>query len=125
MAQNYKQIPTQDWAMSISKEGEVVTDLDDIAQCILLITNTRRGSNALRPEFGTEIWRWIDKPINIAIPNIKREILQAVRLYEKRASITSITHELTDVAHLTFSIEFKFASTGQTQTTDITFSLSN
>jgi phage baseplate assembly protein W len=123
MATNYKDIPTKDWGMSLTADGEVLTDIDDISQCIQIILNTRRGSSPIRPEFGTEIWKWIDKPTNVAIPNIKREILENVALWEPRATITSITHQLTDIQHITFTINFVFASTGQTKTTTFDLSL--
>lgn len=126
MAANYNTIPTENWALSLIGEGEVMTDLEDINQCILLILNTIKGSDPLRPDFGTEIYKWIDKPQNVAIPNVKKEILDNVALWETRCQIVSIAHELDTVqsGQVTFSISWKFLITGQTGLTNFNIRIS-
>lgn len=109
---------TQDWSLSLTNEGAIVQDYDDVNQCILIILGTARGSNALRPTFGSEIWRYIDYPANQGIPIIKKLILDAVKEWEPRATITRITHTLEANAKCTFNIEWIFNVTGQTKTTE-------
>lgn len=120
MATNVNNIATQNWTLSIADDGDLLTDLADVNQCILLILNTVRGSSPLRPEFGTEIWKWIDKPMTLAIPNIKREILENVPLWENRAQIVAIGHDvsLANIGQLTFEIKWKFLITGETGITN-------
>lgn len=108
-------ITSKDWSLSIAEQGAVVQSLSDIQQCIYIILVTQKGTDPLRPDFGCGIYEYIDKPVNIAVPNMKREILAAIQKYEKRVQIIRILHSVED-AHLTFSIEWKFADTTQTTT---------
>lgn len=108
-------ITSRDWSLSIAEQGELVQGLEDIQQCIYIILVTEKGTDPLRPDFGCGIYSYIDKPINIAVPNMKREILAAIQKYEKRVQLIRILHTVED-AHLTFTIEWKFADTTQTTT---------
>lgn len=112
-------IRTADWSINPAGSGQILTDLDDIGACLLRIWNTPRFSNALRPTFGCEIWRHIDKPIDIAVPLIRKEMIESANEWEPRAEITSITH-VVDVSTVTFTAEFKFATLGLTKTVNFT-----
>lgn len=111
-------ITSQDWSLSMAAQGDVVQSFADIQQCIYIILVTQKGTDSLRPDFGCGIYEYIDKPVNIAVPNMKREILEAIQKYEPRVKIISILHSVEE-AHLTFSIEWQFANT--TQTTTVTY----
>ncbi|MEI7487622.1 MAG: GPW/gp25 family protein [Chryseobacterium sp.] len=103
-------IPTKNWQLDLKNTGKIVTGYDDIQQCISVILRTRKGEDALRPDFGSDIWQWLDKPISTSIPNMKREIIQALQLFEPRITIQKILHEL-DVtdgkSNIIFSIIYK------------------
>lgn len=88
------EIKTRDWQLSLEKQGEIVTNIADINQCILVILTTEKGSDPLRPEFGSGIFTYIDKPVNISVPNIYREIVESVELWETRVKLETITHEI-------------------------------
>lgn len=81
-------IKTQNWSLSALTQGEVVLDLEDINQCITIILATVKGTDPLRPLFGCDILRWIDKPVNQAIPNIIKEAVDAINLWEPRVVVT-------------------------------------
>lgn len=108
------------WQLSL-KQGEVVQGLSDIQQCIYIILVTQKGTDPTRPNFGCGVYEYIDKPVNIAVPNMKREIAQAIRLYEPRVKIIRILHTVEE-AHITFSIEWEFAD--QTVTTQVSYGIS-
>lgn len=91
---NINDITTVNWQMSLSAPGLVVEGVEDVKQCIDVVLRTRKGSDPLRPEFGCGIFDYIDAPINKAIPNMKKEILEAIALFETRIEIVSITHEI-------------------------------
>lgn len=78
--------------------GQVVTDIDDIAQCIAIILETPRGSDPHRPLFGSLVYRYIDAPINEARPHVVREVFQALRDWEPRIDVVKVTLTLTDTA---------------------------
>jgi len=96
-------INTTMWSMSTSEYGAVVTDLDDIIQCVLLILSTDRGSDPFRPEFGFNLGRLVDRPVNFVIPNGKLGILDALEQWEPRVTVTKIEHTL-DISHVTFKV---------------------
>lgn len=84
-------ITARDWQQAMGRPGEVVTGLDDVAQCLRVILTTARGSDPLRPEFGSDIWRYVDHPIDQAIPHIVREVWDAVTLWEPRVTLERVT----------------------------------
>lgn len=73
--------------------GVVATGLADIRQCIDIILRTIPGSDPLRPLFGADVWRFVDKPSDVAIPNIKKAIVEALREWEPRISVTAVRHQ--------------------------------
>lgn len=93
---NPKELNTKEWSISTKNFGELVTDEQDINQCINIIFSTQKGSDPLRPNFGTDIQSFVDLPINQLIPLVKKELIEQVSRWEKRASIKSILHEIND-----------------------------
>jgi phage baseplate assembly protein W len=85
-------IRSTNWQLSLQGAGYVAEGIADIRQCIDIILRTVKGSDALRPQFGSDIYQYIDKPVNLTIPNVKRSIIEAVAIWEKRVKIVSITH---------------------------------
>lgn len=103
----------------MEKIGEVVTEVDDINQCISIILNTVKGSDPLRPLFGCDAFLFLDKPVNVAIPNIIKAIVEAVGIWEKRAVIRTVQHETAEDG-LTFRIGWE-TQAGQQQTTTVQY----
>lgn len=101
-----KNLPAADWSMSLTEPGKIVEGLDDIAQCIVIITTTEKGSDPLRPTFGCNILRYLDKPVTVAGPSIVKEIIEGVRAWEKRAKITFITYQIEE-SNIIFSINWE------------------
>lgn len=89
-----KDIQSADWQLSVEGVGMVVQGLDDIRQCVNLILLTRKGSDPLRPEFGCDMYLYIDKPINTALPLMKKAMLEAIRQWEPRIDVLGITQEV-------------------------------
>lgn len=87
-------IKGSDWAFKLKAHGEVVAELEDISQCIDIILGTPKGSDPLRPAFGCDAFLWLDKPISLALPNIKLAVFEALATWEPRATVTAITHEV-------------------------------
>lgn len=107
-----------DWGVSLAGSGNIVQGYDDINQCIDVILRTQKGTDPLRPFFGSNIYFYIDAPVNIAIPNIKREIIDALSLWEKRVEIVRITH-IIDGSRLFFFITYKVVDDYEEFTTQL------
>jgi uncharacterized protein len=70
--------------------GQVVTDADDINQCITIILSTPKGSDCHRPEFGSDLHLYIDYPTNLAAPHLVRESFEAIAQWEPRVNVESV-----------------------------------
>jgi uncharacterized protein len=84
------EIAQADWSLRLGAIGEVVEGLDDVEQCLGIIVTTPRGSDPLRPTFGADIWRYIDFPVNLAIPAIVSELTAAITAWEPRVNLVSV-----------------------------------
>lgn len=78
---------------------------DDLHQCIRNILSTRKGSDILRPDFGSDHFDYIDQPYDIAVPNMVREIFVAIDNWEKRVVVQEV--KISGIApHFEFQIEW-------------------
>lgn len=98
--------------MSLSAPDTIVSGADDVRQCIDIILKTRKGEDPLRPHFGCGLWEWLDRPNVTSIPNMKKEILEAIRLYEKRITLQRIEHEILS-GGVKFRLYYKLPDGGQ------------
>ncbi len=112
MATDTRELETNDWGASLMGLGEVVTDERDIKQCVAIILFTRIGSDPMRPLFGCGYFDFIDKPVNIAAPNMTNAIIKAIKLYEKRVTVSSINYQVVE-SKLEFDIRLKRLSDGK------------
>ncbi len=88
--------------------GKLVTDADDVNQCILVILTTPKGSSPHRPLFGSNLHLYIDYPIDRARPHIVREAVDALRAWEPRIEVVTVSVSVSGVAELTCQVEWKF-----------------
>lgn len=91
MAIDLRDIRALHWQPQLSADGEIVEGLSDVAQAITIILTTRKGSDPHRPEFGSDIWQYIDWPVSEARPHVVREVRDAIARWEPRARITAVS----------------------------------
>jgi len=91
-------IKSADWSLMLdslrqpgSGIGKVVKGVDDVDQCIAIILTTPKGTDVLRPTFGTDLWKYIDAPISQAGPAVVREVTQSITQWEPRVKVLSVT----------------------------------
>lgn len=87
-------VRSQNWQLSTSQTGEIVQGLADIMQCVDVILSTQKGSDPFRPNFGVDVFSFIDEPINAAVPILVREITEQIELWEQRIRLTELRHEV-------------------------------
>jgi phage baseplate assembly protein W len=97
------------WQPALGGDG-FVEDVDDIRQAIAIILRTPRGSDPLRPDFGSRVWLYLDYPIDRARPHVVRETVEAIRRWEPRVSVTRVIVALDGDAALRITAFFKLAS---------------
>jgi phage baseplate assembly protein W len=65
-----------------------------IQQNVRLILTTPKGSDVHRPDFGSNLWKFIDQPLNaITLGRIKAEITEAIETWEPRVKVLSVEIE--------------------------------
>ncbi|THA21171.1 phage baseplate protein [Histophilus somni] len=101
---------------------DLIQGEDDLHQCIKNILSTRKGSDVLRPEFGSDHFDYIDQPFDVAVPNMVREIFMAIDRWEKRVIVQKV-HIEGNAPHFTFRILWVVAEdvTRQLYTTEMAY----
>lgn len=94
MAIKLDDIKATNWQLSNQMIGQVVEGIDDIRQCMGIIFTTTKGSDPMRPLFGSDIWKFIDSPINTAVANISAEIIDCIGKWEQRVIIKELTYNI-------------------------------
>lgn len=78
----------RNWQVDINDPLKVVEGVDDIAQCVYVILTTIPGSDPLRQTFGSNVYKYIDRPMNEAQPRLIYEATEAIGRWEKRIEVT-------------------------------------
>lgn len=86
----YTSITATHWQPALGTSGEVVEGLRDIDQAIRIILTTPKGSDAHRPEFGSDLHLYLDWPVNRVTPHLVREAVDAIRRWETRVSVIQV-----------------------------------
>jgi phage baseplate assembly protein W len=79
-----------DSAIDISTFGAIVQGIDDIVQCWSIILHTIPGSDPLRPDFGSDIYKYLDKANNSFGGNFSSQIIKDLERWETRCSISQV-----------------------------------
>lgn len=99
------------WQPALGGDG-VVENLDDINQAIRVILRTPKGSDPLRPEFGSNLHLYLDYPVNRARPHVVRESIEAIRhptLGEPRVTVERVDFYLVEQAHAAITVAWRLA----------------
>ncbi len=65
--------------------------IKSVLQNIRLILSTPKGSDVHRPEFGSDLWKLLDKPLNaLTVGKIKAELVDAIETWEPRAKVKEV-----------------------------------
>lgn len=94
--------------------GAVVEGIEDINQCISIILSTPKGSVPHNPEFGSDVYKYIDYPADEAVPNIINESIKAIQRWETRVDVVKITASV-EKENVKISVQWKL-KTGTTVT---------
>jgi uncharacterized protein len=112
MATKIQDIKAVNWQLSNKLLGEVAEGIDDVRQCIQTILTTTRGSDPLRPLFGSDIWKFIDTPVDTAAPNIAAEILDALNKWEPRIRVKSLSYDI-DGSRIDYTLRAELYESGE------------
>lgn len=91
---NLNEITYVDWQCKLNEIGGIAEGVNDINQCIAIILETPKGSDPHRPEFGSDILKYVDYPVSEAKANIIRETIDAITKWETRIDIKNTSVEI-------------------------------
>lgn len=79
----------------------------DIARCVTTIINTIPGSDPLRPNFGSDAYKYIDHPIASVAPALTYSIRRALEKWEPRIEVQKCYIEMGEIGKYQLVIESK------------------
>lgn len=112
MATKIEEIKSVNWQLSGVKIGEVAEGIDDIRQCIATIIKTTKGSDPLRPLFGSDIYQFIDKPVTEAVSGISAEIIDCILKWEQRVQLKNLFYAI-DGSRIDFELHVELFESGE------------
>jgi phage baseplate assembly protein W len=114
-----RDIISADWSPKVGDYGTLVEGIDDIAQCVGIILQTPKGSVPHRPDFGCDLWNYLDRPLAQVRPLIVRDALAAIAAFEPRCTVQSLTTAVDgdDPRHLTLTLTWVPTGGGLATTT--------
>ncbi len=115
----YTSITAAHWQPALGTSGEVVEGLRDIDQAIRIILTTPKGSDAHRPDFGSNIHLYIDWPVNRVTPHLVREAVDSIRQWEPRGSVVQVQVSI-EGSQVTLRVQWRVAD-GVTQLTEVPY----
>ena len=98
-------IKTPNWQVKLSDPRAIVEDIDDIAQCIYIILATIKGTDPLRPEFGSDVYMYLDKPVNVVQPRLILAVYDALERWEPRFTVNRVWLSKSDFDKKVINIE--------------------
>jgi len=115
---NLNEITYVDWQLKLNEIGGIAQGVDDINQCIAIIITTRKGTDPHRPTFGSDVYKYVDYPVNEAKPNIIRETIDAINIWETRIKVNSVIVNIEN-EHINIKIQWKLKENSTTGTANI------
>ncbi|UZJ39149.1 GPW/gp25 family protein [Prosthecochloris sp. SCSIO W1102] len=103
------EIISKDFQMRLyGKSGEVVVDDDDVSQCLAVIVMTRPGEVPHEPEFGCDLWEYVDSPVNEVQLFVSTAVINAVRRWEPRVEVLGVAYEYSaDFSGLAVEVKYR------------------
>lgn len=87
--------------------GEIASAIADLEQSITCLILTPLGSVPTEPDMGCDLMPWLDRPVDIAIPNITRAVWDAITAWEPRITLQEVHVFEVAFAHLTVEIHWR------------------
>lgn len=109
----------RDWSPQVGVIGDIVEGVTDIDQAILVILSTPLRSDPHRPTFGWGGYRWLDRPVNRALPHLVRDTYLALELWEPRIIVTGVLVTMIEGHHWQLTIKWRLRANDQPGTTQV------
>ncbi|MGN0014613.1 MAG: hypothetical protein ACI37T_04255, partial [Candidatus Gastranaerophilaceae bacterium] len=108
-------LKTKNWQHKRGSIGEVVTEIDDIAQCVASIMEITKGSVPLCPELGTDVIEAIGENTEDAIEIATAIFAKEIPIQEPRCELLDITGEKDENGKIIIKPYIQAKQTGKTK----------
>lgn len=105
---NTKTLDTEHWQHKRGTIGGVVTDFEDIEQCLETICTTAKGTVIHNPNLGLPIMDFLDKPLNIVAPQLRQMFKEELEYQEPRVGIKSVALKANEDGLLIIKISYVY-----------------
>lgn len=100
-------------------DGRALSGIDHLRQSIRDILTTRIGTRVMRRDYGSELPRLIDRPMNGALAvDLYAATAKALRRWEPRFRLTSIAISAATPGKITLALEGRYLPDGKPITMD-------
>ena len=96
---NTKTLDTTNWQHAHGTYGGVVTDLEDVEQCIATICGCEKGTVIYNPNLGLPLKNYMDKPVISVIPELRQVIKMELEYQEPRITVDSVAFRAESGGH--------------------------
>ncbi|WP_150467408.1 GPW/gp25 family protein [Francisella sp. SYW-9] len=99
--------------------GKLIDDFESVKQSIDDILSTPKGSRVMRRDYGSDLHKYIDSPLNKSnIAKIYLSVVQAITDFEPRVSLekNKINVSADETGHLIIGFEFIYKPKGTKHT---------
>lgn len=105
---NTKTLDTTNWQHAHGTYGGVVTDLEDVEQCIATICGCEKGTVIYNPNLGLSLKNYMDKPVISVIPELRQVIKMELEYQEPRITVDSVAFKADENGFLIIKIAYIF-----------------
>lgn len=106
MSTTHRLVTATDWSSKLNDFGSIVEGVEDIQQCLAIILSTIKGSVPHRLDFGTEIYKYIDLPPQVAIPYLAYEVTSSLEKWEPRAIVDDVDIQPIESHHYSIKVSW-------------------
>ena len=94
--------------------GKPLSDIAHLRQSIRDILLTPKGSRVMRPEYGSDIFKLVDAPMNSkTLLSIYAATVSALKAWEPRISVTRVYADAAEPGMVSLVIEGKYKPNGE------------
>jgi phage baseplate assembly protein W len=99
------------------------TDNDLIKQALIQLIMTQRGERVMRPDYGTDAWKFVFEDNNTTLGTLMRtEVARAVTTNERRVVLVGVGVDRDNAGSVILTIQYVIPQTSQSQTVQVPLS---
>lgn len=96
------------------------TDNDLIKQALIQLILTQRGERIMRPDFGTDAWKFVFEDNNTTLGTLMRtEVARSVTTNERRVVLVGVGVDRDDKGSVVTTISYVIPQTSQSQSIQV------